>query len=85
MSVKRCIDFISEALVFCIVLRDNGLYITIHIGYQMQGDDLSVTFIITGRKTRQRWCSHPDSEVNCCLRNSNEGGPYSSNRENSVK
>ena len=49
MSVKRCIDFISEALVFCIVLRDNGLYTTIRIGYPMRRNDLSVTFIVTNR------------------------------------
>ena len=39
MSGKRCIDVISEALIFCIVLMDNGLYITIRIGYHMQGND----------------------------------------------
>ena len=35
MSGKRCIDVISEALNFCIVLMDNGLYTTIRIGYHM--------------------------------------------------
>ena len=63
MSGKRCIDGISEALDFCIILMDNGLYTTIHIGYHMQGNDLPVSIIVTDRRIRRRWYLSSDGEV----------------------
>ncbi len=81
MSGKRCIDVISEALVFCIVLMDNGLYTTIRIGYHMQGNDLSVTSIMTNRRIRWWWYLSLDGEVTWYLKNSNEGRLDSSDGE----